>query len=296
MDDLGVAHDSQDNFCVFRHKGKNIRIPSLKPKVSDTEEKPKPSPSVPYTLDSNCEVLRSIPHTPDEQTLSIVNQVECEHPRRVFDPMSDKMKNGLLTPVQHNDISLVSLESKIVTSSLVSQLSTQESTCINLFISTPVSSQCVDPDFVPSISCSSNLTSKSIGTFSAILEFGPNAYLLDIPLDLNISSIVHMEDMLSNRGTLELRVLLDGFLAGGAVISPILDPVSPPIQEPSLTYDEFLLASPDPVSSDDAILCFRGLRYCSSSAYWFHVLVLRHADSLFLEPFPHYNSPESSFS
>uniref|UniRef100_A0A5B6YXV4 Uncharacterized protein n=1 Tax=Davidia involucrata TaxID=16924 RepID=A0A5B6YXV4_DAVIN len=296
MDDLGVTHNLEDNSCIFRHKGKNIRLQPFEPKKNVTEDIPRPPPSIPCTLDSSCDVLRPISPTPDEQTLSILNSLEYEHPERAFDPMSDEMQISLPTHVQHNDISLVPFESKIVTPSPVSQLSTQESTCTNLLVSAPISDPCVDPDSVPSISCSSNITSKSIGTLSAIFECGLVAYLLDIPLDFNISSIFHMEDMLSNRGTLEPRVLLDGFLAGGAVISPILDPVSPPVQEPSLTYDEFLLASPDPVSSDDAILCFRGLRYCSSSAYWFHVFVLCHADSHFLEPFPHYNSPESSSS
>ena len=63
---------------------------------------------------------------------------------------------------------------------------------------------------------SKKLYARAIGPYSIILKPGSNAYLLDLPNDMDISPVFNIEDLLSYQGTFEPSTLPSSVSAGEA--------------------------------------------------------------------------------
>ena len=63
---------------------------------------------------------------------------------------------------------------------------------------------------------SKKLYARAMSRYSIIRKLGYNAYLLDLPNDVNISSVFNVEDLLPYRGTFELSTLPFSVSAGEA--------------------------------------------------------------------------------
>ena len=60
------------------------------------------------------------------------------------------------------------------------------------------------------------LYTRAMGPYSIIHKLGSNAYLLDLPNDMNISPVFNVEDLLPYRGTFEPSTLPSSVSVGGA--------------------------------------------------------------------------------
>ena len=72
------------------------------------------------------------------------------------------------------------------------------------------------------------LHARAIGPFRIIRKLGPNAYLLDLPMDTNISPIFNVEDLFPYLGSFE-PLILPGISMDGIVTTPTYVPVAPPL-------------------------------------------------------------------
>ena len=61
---------------------------------------------------------------------------------------------------------------------------------------------------------------RSMGPYSIIHEMGSNAYLLDLPNDMDIFHVFNIEDLLPYRGTSEPSILFAGEASKGAPTMP----------------------------------------------------------------------------
>ena len=75
------------------------------------------------------------------------------------------------------------------------------------------------PERIPKM-FSKKLYARAIGPYSIIRKLGSNAYLLDLPNDMDISLIFKVEDLLSYRGTFEPFTLSSCVFAGEASKGP----------------------------------------------------------------------------
>ena len=60
------------------------------------------------------------------------------------------------------------------------------------------------------------LYARAMGPYSIIRKLGSNAYLLDLPNDMDISPIFNVEDLLPYRNTFEPSILPSNVSAGEA--------------------------------------------------------------------------------
>ena len=84
---------------------------------------------------------------------------------------------------------------------------------------------CIHPERIPK-TFSKKLFARAMCPYSIICKLGSNAYLLDLPNDMDISHVFNVEDLLPYRGTFEPSTLPSSVSAGeahkGALIMPSL--------------------------------------------------------------------------
>ena len=120
-----------------------------------------------------------------------------------------------------------------------------------------------------------------MGPYSIIRKMGPNAYLLDLPNDMDISPVFNIEDLLPYRGTFEPSTLPFSVSAGEA--SKCAPPM-PSLQFSKETVDTIL--DDEFVSSRDGgfrrfLVKWHGRP--DSDATWIQEDDLRHLDSSLLD-------------
>ena len=72
----------------------------------------------------------------------------------------------------------------------------------------------IRPETIPK-TCSKKLYARVMGPYSIIREMESNAYILDLPNDMDISPVFNVEDLLPYRGTFEPSTLPSSMSAGG---------------------------------------------------------------------------------
>ena len=132
-----------------------------------------------------------------------------------------------------------------------------------------------------------------MGLYSIIRKLGSNAYLLDLPNDMDISPVFNVEDLLPYRGTFEPSTLPSSVSAGEASKGA---PNIPSLQYSKETVDIIL---------DDEFMSFRdgGFRRFlvkwhdrpDSDATWIQEDDLRHLDPSLLDCYISFYFSESSF-
>ena len=71
------------------------------------------------------------------------------------------------------------------------------------------------PERIPK-TCLKKLYARVMGPYSIIRKMGSNAYLLDLPNDMDISLVFNVEDLIPYRGTFEPSTLPSSVFAGDA--------------------------------------------------------------------------------
>ena len=95
---------------------------------------------------------------------------------------------------------------------------------------------CIRPKRIPK-TCSKNLYAKAMGPYSIIRKMGYNAYLLDLPNDMDINLVFNVKDLLPYRGTFEPSTLPSSVFAGDASKCA---PSVPSLQHSKETVDTIL--------------------------------------------------------
>ena len=95
---------------------------------------------------------------------------------------------------------------------------------------------CIRPERIPK-TFSKILYARAMGPYSIIRKMGFNAYLLDLPNDMDISPVFNVEDLLPYRGTFELSTLPSSVSVGEASKGA---PTMPSIQFSKETVDTIL--------------------------------------------------------
>ena len=72
---------------------------------------------------------------------------------------------------------------------------------------------CIRPERIPK-TFSKNLYARAMDPYYIIRKLGSNAYLLDLPNDMDISPVFNIEDLLPYRGTFEPSTLPSSVSAG----------------------------------------------------------------------------------
>ena len=73
----------------------------------------------------------------------------------------------------------------------------------------------IRPERIPK-TCSKKLYARAMGPYSIIRKLGSNAYLLNLPNDMDISHVFNVEDLLPYRGTFEPSTLPSSMFASEA--------------------------------------------------------------------------------
>ena len=140
---------------------------------------------------------------------------------------------------------------------------------------------------------SKKLYARVMGPYSIIHKLGSNAYLLDLPNDMNISHVFNVEDLLPYRGPFEPSTLPSGVSAGEASKG------APTV--PSLHYSKeivnIILDDEFVTSRDGGFHCFlvKWHGRPDSNATWIQEDDLRHLDPLLLDCYLSSHSSESSY-
>ena len=149
----------------------------------------------------------------------------------------------------------------------------------------------IRPERIPK-TFSKKLYARAMGPYSIIRKMGSNAYLLDLPNDMDISPVFNVEDLLPYRGTFEPSTLPFSVSAGEASKGA---PTMPSLQFSKETVDTILDA--EFVSSRDGgfrrfLVKWHGR--LDSDATWIQEDDLRHLDSSLLDCYLSFHSSESS--
>ena len=78
---------------------------------------------------------------------------------------------------------------------------------------------CICPKRIPK-AFSKKLYARAMYPYSIIHKLGSNAYILDLPNDMDISPVFNVEDLLPYRGTFELSSVSAGEASKGAPTMP----------------------------------------------------------------------------
>ena len=150
---------------------------------------------------------------------------------------------------------------------------------------------CIHPEGIPK-KFSKKLYVRAIGPYSIIHKLRSNAYLLDLPNDMDISHVFNVEDLLSYRGTFEPSTLPFSVFAGEASKDALTMPL---LQYSKETIDIIL---------DDEFVTSRngGFRRflvkwhgrLDYDATWIQENDFRHLDPLLLDCYISFHSLESS--
>ena len=139
---------------------------------------------------------------------------------------------------------------------------------------------------------SKKLYARAMGPYFIISKLGSNAYLLDLPNDMNISLIFNVEDFLPYQGTFEPSTFPSSVSAGEASKGA---PTMPSLQFSKETVDtifddEFV------TSRDEGFHHFlvKWHGHPDSDATWIQEDDLRHLDSSLLDCYLSFHSSESS--
>ena len=149
----------------------------------------------------------------------------------------------------------------------------------------------IRPERIPK-TFSKKLYARAMGSYSIIRKMGYNAYLLDLPNDMDISLVFNIEDLLPYRGTFEPSTLPSSVSAGDASKGA---PNVPSLQFSKETVDTIL--DDEFVTSRDGgfrrfLVKWHGRP--DSDATWIHEDDLRHFDSSLLDCYLSFHSSEPS--
>ena len=139
---------------------------------------------------------------------------------------------------------------------------------------------------------SKKLYARAMGPYSIIRKMGSNAYLLDLPNDMDISHVFNVEDFLPYRGTFEPSNLPSSVSAGEASKGA---PTMPSLQFSKETVDTIF--DDEFVTSKDGgfrrfLVKWHGRP--DSEATWIQEDDFRHLDSSLLDCYLSFHSSESS--
>uniref|UniRef100_A0A5B7BML6 RNA-directed DNA polymerase n=1 Tax=Davidia involucrata TaxID=16924 RepID=A0A5B7BML6_DAVIN len=142
------------------------------------------------------------------------------------------------------------------------------------------------------------LHARAIGPFRILRKLGPNAYLIDLPNDMNITRVFNVEDLFPYRGSFEPPMLPTGVPSGRAASSSVPTPVPaiPPAPPHSTDRIETILADEFVAS------CHGGYRRFllkwqdrpDTDATWVTEDELQRLDPDLLEQYSCFHSPEES--
>ena len=139
---------------------------------------------------------------------------------------------------------------------------------------------------------SKKLYARVMSPYSIIRKMGSNAYLLDLPNDVDINPVFNVEDLLPYRGTFEPSTLPSSVSAGEANKGA---PTMPSLQFSKETVDTIL--DDEFVTSRDGGFRRFLVKWHSRpdfDATWMHEDDLRHLDSSLLDCYLSFHSSESS--
>ena len=139
---------------------------------------------------------------------------------------------------------------------------------------------------------SKKLYARAMGLYSIIHKMGSNAYLMDLPNDMDISPVFNVEDLLPYRGTFEPSTLPSSVSAGETRKGA---PTIPSLQFSKKTVDTIF--DDEFVTSRDGgfhrfLVKWHGRP--DSDATWIQEDDLRHLDSSLLDCYLSFHSLESS--
>ena len=149
----------------------------------------------------------------------------------------------------------------------------------------------IRPERIPK-TFSKKLYARAMGPYSIIRKMGSNAYLLDLPNDMDISPVFNIEDLLPYRGTFEPSTLPSSVSAGDANKGA-----------PTMYSLQFSKETVDTILDDEFVTSRDGgfRRFLvkwhgrpDSDATWIQEDDLRHLDSSLLDCYLSFHSSESS--
>ena len=140
---------------------------------------------------------------------------------------------------------------------------------------------------------SKKLYARAIGPYSIIRKPGSNAYLLDLPNDMDISPVFNIEDLLPYQGTFEPSTLPSSVCTGEASKGA---PTVPSLQYSKEMVD-IILDDEFVTSRDDGFRRFlvKWHGRPDFDATWIHKDDLRHLDPSLLDWYLFSHSSESSY-
>ena len=149
----------------------------------------------------------------------------------------------------------------------------------------------IRPERIPK-TFSKKLYARAMGPYSIICKMGSNAYLLDLPNDMDISLVFNVEDLLPYRGTFEPSTLPSSVSSGEASKGA---PTMSSLQYSKETVD--IILDDEFVTSRDCgfhrfLVKWHGRPY--SNATWKQEDDLHHLDLLLLDCYLSFHSLESS--
>ena len=150
---------------------------------------------------------------------------------------------------------------------------------------------CIRLERIPKM-ISKKLYARAMGPYSIIRKMGSNAYLLDLPNDMDISYVFNVENLLPYRGTFELSTLPSSVSAGEASKGA---PTMPSLQYSKETV--YIILDDEFVTSRDGgfrrfLVKWHG--HPDSDATWIQEDDLRHLDPSLLDCYISFHSSESN--